>query len=69
MRRDAAFERARKVAARTMSTDEWKDDLRKEDPTKARHFRQLARLTGFGMDSGELAIRPGVHVRVALGGR
>jgi hypothetical protein len=49
MRRDAAFERARKVAARTMSTDEWKDDLRKEDPTKARHIRQLARLTDSGM--------------------
>ena len=45
----ALFERARKVAARTMSTDEWKDDLRKEDRTKAKHFRQVARLTDLGM--------------------
>ena len=44
-----AFERARQVAARTMSTDEWKDDLRKEDPTKVLHFRQLTRMTGLGM--------------------
>ena len=47
--RDAAFERARRVAARTMSTDEWQDDLRKEDPTKARHLRQVTRLTDLGM--------------------
>jgi hypothetical protein len=46
---DAAFERARKVAAKTMSTDEWRDDLRKEDPTKARHVRQVTRLTDLGM--------------------
>jgi hypothetical protein len=32
-----------------MSTDEWQDDLRKEDPTKARHLRQVTRLTGLGM--------------------
>jgi hypothetical protein len=49
MPRDAAFERARRVAVKTMSTDEWKDDLRKEDPTKARHLRQVTRLTGLGM--------------------
>lgn len=47
--RDAAFERARRAAARTMSTDEWQDDLRKEDPTKARHLRQVTRLTDLGM--------------------
>ena len=44
-----AFERARKVAARTMSTDEWKDDLRTEDRTKARHFRQMTHMTDLGV--------------------
>ena len=49
MTTDAAFERAQKVAVTAMSTDEWKDDVRKEDVTKVKHVRQLTRITKLGM--------------------
>ena len=49
MTTDDEFARAQKVAVTAMSTDEWKDDVRKEDVTKVKHIRQLTRITKLGM--------------------
>ena len=49
MREDGAFDRARQVAVRTMSTDAWKEDVRQEDATLVRHIRQMTRINRLGM--------------------
>lgn len=44
-----AFERARRVAVRTMRTAAWKHEIHGEDPSMAKHIPQLTRINNLGM--------------------
>ena len=44
-----AFERARRVAVRTMRTAAWKHEIHGEDPSMVKHIPQLTRINNMGM--------------------